>query len=389
MVVCRRMTVLDWGIVAFTAALAIWGYAQGLIVGAFTLTGFALGGLAGSRIAPALLSQGAQSPYAPMFAALGALTVGAAIAVTLEGFGVGLRSRLIHGPAGEVADGAGGATLIAVLALAMAWIFGAVALHAPGAGELRRDVQRSLILRKLNAVLPPSGPILNALNRVDPRPSFKGPSPNVGPPSASIVDDPDVRAAGGSVVKVLGTACGLGVEGSGWMAVPGLVVTNAHVVAGERDTTVTTPGGTRVDATPVRYDPANDLAILRVGVDLPALRLARDPKPGQSAAVLGYPENGSFAIAAARFGSTQTVISEDSYGRGPLQRQLSSLRGSIRSGNSGGPVVDAGGRVVATVFAATTSGPPGGYGVPNAIVSEALRAASGSGEVRTGPCAAE
>ena len=383
------MTVLDWGIVAFTAALAIWGYAQGLIVGAFTLSGFTLGALAGSRLAPALLSQGAQSPYAPMFAALGALTVGAAVAVTLEGFGHGLRARLIHGPVSQFADGAGGATLIAAVALGLTWVFGAVALHAPGAGELRRDVQRSLILGELNHRLPPSGPIINALNRVDPRPTVNGPAPDVAPPSQAILDDPDVGRAGNSVVKVLGTACGLGVEGSGWMALPGLVVTNAHVVAGERDTTVTTPGGTRVEATAVYYDSMNDLAVLRTDVELPSLQLARNPKQGTSAALLGYPENGGFAIAPARFGSTQSVISEDSYGRGPVQRQMASLRGSIRSGNSGGPVVDMAGRVVATVFAATTDGPPGGFGVPNAVVTGALRAAAGSGPVRTGPCAAD
>lgn len=383
------MTILDWGIVAFTAALAIWGYEQGLIVGAFTLSGFTLGALAGSRLAPALLAQGAQSPYAPMFAALGALMVGAAVAVSLEALGLGLRARLIRGPAMHYADGAGGAALIAAVALGLTWVFGSVALHAPGAGELRRDVQRSLILKRLNDLLPPSGPIINALNRVDPRPSISGPQADVRQPSGAIVNDPDVREAGDSVVKVLGTACGLGVEGSGWMGVPGLVVTNAHVVAGERDTTVTARDGTTVEATAVHYDPTNDLAVLRVNLVLPPLQLARDPNPGTGAAVLGYPENGGFEIAPARFGSTENVISEDSYGRGPVQREMSSLRGTIRSGNSGGPVVDTEGRVLATIFAATTNGEPGGYGVPNDVVGEALRESSGAGAVRTGPCAVE
>jgi len=383
------MTVLDWGILAFTAALAIWGYAQGLIVGAFTLTGFTLGALAGSRLAPALLSQGAESPYAPMFAALGALTFGAAVAVSLEGLGVGLRSRLIHGQGGHLADGAGGALLIAALALGLTWVFGAVALHAPGAGELRRDVQRSLILGELNDLLPPSGPILNALNRVDPRPSINGPSPSVSAPSEGIVDDPEVQEAGESVVKVLGTACGLGVEGSGWVGLPGLVVTNAHVVAGERDTTVTARDGTKVDAVPVHYDPRNDLAVLRVDLGLPQLQISPEPVPGTNTGVLGYPENGGFEVSPARFGSTEGVISEDSYGRGPVQRQMSSLRGAIRSGNSGGPAVDMRGQVMATVFAATTTGPAGGYGVPNEVVGEALRRAVGSGEVSTGPCTAD
>ncbi len=380
------MTILDWAIVAFTAALAIWGYEQGLIVGAFTLTGFAAGALAGGRLAPLLLTQGSHSPYSPMLAALGALMVGAAVAVTLEGLGLGVRARLIRGQAMHFADGAGGAMLIATLALGLAWVFGAVALHAPGAGALRRDVQRSLILGHLNDVLPPSGPILNALNRVDPRQSINGPTASVGPPANGVVDDPDVARAGESVVKVLGTACGLGIEGSGWMGLPGLVVTNAHVVAGERDTTVTTQNGTQVDATPVHYDPSNDLAVLRVGLDLPQLQLVRDPSAGTSGAVLGYPENGGFQIAPARLGSTRQVVSEDAYGRGPEQREMTSLRGTVRSGNSGGPVVDMKGRVLATVFASTTNGPPGGYGVPNDLVSEALR--DSSTPVGTGPCTA-
>jgi S1-C subfamily serine protease len=110
------------------------------------------------------------------------------------------------------------------------------------------------------------------------------------------------------------------------------------------------------------------------------------PPSGTSAAVLGYPENGPFTITPARFGSTASVISNDSYGRGPVTRQLTSIRGRVRSGNSGGPVVDARGRVLATVFAAITMGEPGGYGVPDNLVRSALR--SSSGTVSTGPCAA-
>jgi S1-C subfamily serine protease len=115
--------------------------------------------------------------------------------------------------------------------------------------------------------------------------------------------------------------------------------------------------------------------------------LATNAASGTSAAVLGYPENGPFAVAPARLGSTQTVISQDSYGRGPIQRDMTSFRGTVRSGNSGGPVVDPSGNVLTTVFAAAKDGgPPGGLGVPDSIVGEAL-----SGPLRpsgTGPCAA-
>jgi S1-C subfamily serine protease len=378
------MTVLDWSIVAFTLALALWGYRQGLIVGVLTLAGFGAGALAGGRIGPLLLNQGSESAYAPLCAALGALLVGALVAVTLESLARGLRARPRRPPGRPRPARPAPAALIAAMSLGMAWVFGAVALHAPGTARLRADVQRSLILRSLNDVLPPSGPILNALNRVDPAPSIAGPTTPVAAPDAAIASDPGVRRAGGSVVRVLGTACGLGIEGSGWVAAPGTVVTNAHVVAGEADTTVTTRDGASFEATPVHYDPENDLALLRIDAELPALPLSPDPQRGTSGAVLGYPENGPYSVAPARIGDTHSVVSEDSYGAGPIRRRIAFLRGSVRSGNSGGPLVDSRGRVMATVFAATTSGPPGGFAVPDEIVSAALR--ESAAPVDTGPC---
>jgi S1-C subfamily serine protease len=378
------MTVLDCAIVAFTFALALWGYRQGLIVGAMTLVGFALGAFAGSRLGPLFLSQGSESPYAPLCAALGALIAGALVAVAVESFALGLRAKVIRRPVLHLADGAGGAALIASVALGLAWVFGSVALHAPGTARLRADVQESLILRSLNQVLPPSGPVLNALDRVDPAPSIVGPAAPVSPPSAAIATDPDVLRAGRSVVRVLGTACGLGVEGSGWAVAPGLIVTNAHVVAGSDDSTVTTQEGVELDATPVYYDPRDDLALLRVGADLPTLPISADRQPGSSAAVLGYPENGPYALSPARLGETRDTVSEDSYGHGPVDRTITALRGSVRSGNSGGPLVDGRGRVVGTVFAATVSGYSGGFAIPAEDVRDALAHTAAS--VDTGPC---
>ena len=180
------------------------------------------------------------------------------------------------------------------------------------------------------------------------------------PPNAAIARDPEVRAAGRSVVRVLGTACGLGVQGSGWVAGDGLVVTNAHVVAGQDDTTVQLAGeGDSVDAQAVWYDPRNDLAILRApGVaGAPALSMNVDARPGASAAVLGFPENGPYDVRPARLGQTATVVSQDAYGRGPVRRLITSLRGRVRHGNSGGPAVDGSGRVVATIFAASAVEP--------------------------------
>ena len=378
------MTVLDWGIVAFALAMGIWGYRQGLVVGALTLVGFLAGAVAGSRLGPLLLTGGSESPYAPLFAAIGALLVGAVVAVTLEGIALDLRERLIRGRALNALDGVGGAALIVAVALGLAWVFGAAALHAPGAAQLRVDVQRSVILRSLNDLLPPSGPVLHALSRVDPAPSISGPTAPVARPDGGVVGDPDVIAARRSVVRVLGTACGLGVEGSGWVAAPDLVVTNAHVVAGESDTTVTTEAGATVGATPVHYDPGNDLAILRIDAPIPPLEIAAEPRRGTAGAVLGYPENGPYAATPARLGDTSTVLSEDSYGRGPFQRRIAFLRGSVRSGNSGGPMVDPAGRVLATVFASTTTAPAGGFAIPDDVVRAALGDTATT--VDTGPC---
>jgi S1-C subfamily serine protease len=378
------MTVLDWAIVAFTFALGMWGYRQGLIVGVLTLVGFGVGAFAGGRLGPLVLSKGSASPYAPLCAALGALIVGALVAVAVESFALGLRAKLIRRPGLHLADGAGGAALIACVGLGLAWVFGAVALHAPATERLRADVQESLILRSLNEVLPPTGSLLNALDRVDPAPSVIGPAAPVKPPGDAIASDPEVLGAGASVVRVLSTACGLGVEGSGWAVRPGLVVTNAHVIAGADDTTVTTQGGVELDATPVYYAPRQDLALLRVGADLPSLPIAAEPRSGDPAAVLGYPENGPYALSPARVGETRATVSEDSYGNGPVDRTITALRGMVRSGNSGGPVVDDRGRVVATVFAATTGGPAGGFAIPAEQIRDAL--AEPEQPTGTGPC---
>ena len=372
---------------AFTVLMAIWGYAQGLIVGALSLAGFAGGAFLGSRLGPLLLEEGSRSPYAPLVALIGAVAVGGLLAGALELLGFRLRRRL--GSRLGVLDGVAGAALVGCLGLGLVWIGGAVALHTPGASELREPIQRSAILKELNERLPPSGPILQALARFDPFPQVSGPDPDVGPPSAAIARDPDVERAGRSVVKVLGTACGLGVQGSGWVAGDGVVVTNAHVVAGQDDTTVQVQGqGARIDARAIWFDPRNDLAVLRTpgASGVPRLRLDEAADAGTSAAILGFPENGPYDVEAGRLGQTTTVVSQDAYGRGPVRRSITSLRGLVRSGNSGGPMVDAAGRVVTTIFAASVSdGGQSGFGVPDSIVRDAL--ARASGPVETGACA--
>jgi S1-C subfamily serine protease len=377
------VTGIDWVILGAVVLLALFGWAQGFIAGALALVGFAAGAWLGTRVAPLVLEGGRESTWAPAFALVGAIVAGGVLAASFEGVGARLRARFASSAFATV-DGALGAVLTACVGLLVAWVLGAVALRA--GPDIRRDVQRSAILRQLNAVLPPTGPLLNTLRALDPFPRIDGPEARVPAPQPGIARDPEVRAARPSVVKILGSACGVGVEGSGWVASPGVVVTNAHVVAGQDDTRVLPEGQEPgLDAQAIAFDSQNDLAILRVpGLEAPSLELASDPETGTSAAILGFPLNGPYDVRAGRLGQTREVVSQDAYGRGPVRRSITSLRGAVRSGNSGGPMVDGAGRVVTTIFAATTSGPRGGYGVPNAIVRERL--AGAGGPVDTGPC---
>ncbi len=380
------MTGLDFIIAGVVALLAIYGWARGFIAGALSLIGFGLGAWLGTRLGPLVLPDGARSPYAPLFGLTGALLAGGILAGGFEGLGLRLR-RALKLPGVGFVDGALGAVLTAAVGLGVIWVLGAVALHAPEARSVRGDIQRSLILRQLNAALPPSGTLLNALARLDPSPAFEGPAVRLAPPRAAIARDPQVRAAAASVMKILGTACGLGVAGSGWVAGDELVVTNAHVVAGQDDTRVLPGGkGDGLRATAVAFDRRNDVAVLRVpGLQARPLEFARSVDSGTAAAILGYPLNGPYDVRAGRVGATSTVVASSEDGRPPARRRVTSLRGTVRSGNSGGPMVDGSGRVVTTVFAARTSGVRGGYGVPNSLVRRAL--ARAGAPVSTGPCA--
>jgi len=380
------MTSLDWIIVAATAVFAVSGYLRGFIVGALSLIGFAVGAIVGTRVASGLLSSGDMSPYAPAFGLFGAVLAGGILASGLEGVGVRLRRAVRFAFLGVV-DGLLGAGLSACVALGIAWILGTVALQVPGADPVRMDIQRSTILQHLDELLPPSGVLLHALARFDPLPSISGPQAGVAPPSSAVAGDPSVQRAKASVVRVLGSACGLGIEGSGWVVAPGEVVTNAHVVAGEHDTVVEVGGSPpNRSAEVVVFDPRNDVAVLRVaGLDAKPLALASDPPAGRSAAILGYPKDGPFDAEPGRIGRTQPVDTQDAYGNGPVTRLLTPIRGLVRPGNSGGPMVDSAGAVVTTVFAATTDGgPSGGFGVANSTVAHDV--AQAGGRVSTRGC---
>jgi S1-C subfamily serine protease len=376
------VTRVDWIAIGVIAVAALLGFRRGFVESVLSLAGLVAGAYLGSRIAPHILP-GSDSSFTPLIGLAGAVA-GAVLLQSLASIaGHWLRRSLVIPPL-RLLDSIGGVFVGAAMGVALVWIGGAIALHLPGQREARREVQQSAVLRELNSFVPPSR-IMEAIERVDPFPSILGPGLPSERPDPLVLKRPGVKQAAPGVVRVLGSACGLAVSGSGWVARPRLVVTAAHVVAGQHDTMIQLDAttGDRLAARVVAFDPKNDIAVLRVrGLRTRPLATA-DPTPGESVAVLGYPENGPFDAVPARLGETVTVLSEDAYGRRPVRRTVTSLRGLVRHGNSGGPAVDASGKVTTTVFAARV-GARGGYGVPTSIVRDDLERAKGP--VSTGPC---
>src|SRR5438270_10025975 len=308
----RAMMALDVIAVVLVAFAALAGYRKGLIAGALSVAGIALGAWIGSQIGPQLLHGGQSSPYQPL-AALAGAAVGAILLETLGTItGSALRGGVRFSPLRPF-DLAGGLVLGAFSGLAIVWVLGAVALFVPGEPGLRRAAQRSTLLRHLNDVVPPRD-LLGVLARIDPFPSLAGQVPAVAPPDPRLAHSAAVDAARPSVVRVLGTACGPGVEGTGWVGARGFIVTAAHVVAGQTDTLVELVDGERLRATAVSFDRHNDVAVLRVtGLDAAPLHLVA-PQVGAPVAVLGYPNNGPFTATPARIGPTQVRLTQDAYG---------------------------------------------------------------------------
>ncbi len=378
------LDLVDWIAIGIVLLAALGGYRRGLVVSAFSLVGLAAGAYIGSRVAPHLLHGGSGSKWTPVAGLVGAVLGGVLFQIGALVAGSFVRGGLRVTPL-RLLDSAGGLLLGVAIGLAIVWVGSSVALLTPGETSLRSQVERSAIVKQLNSALPPRT-LLNLLARIDPFPSIAGPSAPSLPPSSGVLRDPSIRQASARVVKVLGTACGVGVEGSGWFAGRDLVVTAAHVVAGAHDTIVQIPGDPLshpVDL--VLLDVHNDVAVLRVpGANEQPLRIA-DPHPGAAVAILGYPLDGPLAATAGRIGNTATVLTQDALGHGPVERSITAVAGKVEHGNSGGPVVDRAGAVESTIFAARV-GSASGYGVPSSILRDDL-ARAGTSTVPSGACA--
>jgi S1-C subfamily serine protease len=390
---------LDWLLVLLVLAYALSGYWQGFITGAFATVGLLTGGLFGIWLAPAVLKSASPS----LWVSLGALFIVILCAslgqALMQYVGARVRDKITWRPA-RVVDALGGAVLSAFAVLLVAWALG-VAISGTRIGPITSLVRSSVVLSKVDSALPDAAPeALQAFNNVVGTgffPRYLEPfAPerivNVGPGPKWLVRDPDVLGAHASVVKIHGNnSCGRGVEGTGFVYAPGKVMTNAHVVAGVHDPEVQIDGETEL-ARVVHYDPRTDVAILDVDThDVAALRFAagdRAASEGDPVAVVGYPQDGPFDIESARVRSAPTLRSPDIYGNGTVLRKVYSLRGLVRPGNSGGPIITPTGAVAGVVFAASVTDNDTGYALTADEVADAAREGrTQDAEVDTGACA--
>ncbi len=386
---CRigSVNVLDLFILLLVLFLAWRGARTGFLAGAFSLVGVVLGAALGSRFVSALMEGDGDLVFGSIIT-LASIIAFAVLGDALARAAGGYLSQRITSPASETLDKAGGAVLGGALSLTLVWVAATFALGAPLLSPLHPSMQQSSVLGVLNQGMP-SRLLTQAVSRIDPIPRFQGPEADVAEPNLDIARDPEVLAATSRVVRVSGVACGYGVEGSGWVAAPDLVVTNAHVVAGEPTTQVQPEGfGIPLPARVMVFDEKNDIAVLRVyDLRLAPLRFA-ESRESEPVAILGFPENGPFDIRAGRVGETQRVISNDAYNRGPVERTVTSFRGFVRPGNSGGPAINGEGAVVSTVFASRADSDNSGYGIPSSLVRELVDLAQERQEpVSTKECA--
>lgn len=360
------MSPFDLLLVAWVLVFGLSGFFRGLAAQVVSLAGVGIGIALGAWLAPHVLSDGADTAWVPL-----ASLVGAAVGAFLAGLVTGRVAARAHAtlaanPVSYAFDRAGGAAVGALIGLALAWALAVLFLHQPGLG-LRQAVQRSAILPALVRAVPPE-PLLRTLERLDPLPILQLGPGRLPDPDPSVLQSPAAMAAQGSVVRIEGSSCGLGIRGSGWVVRRDIVATNAHVVSGQRDTRVLVPDvGTR-EATIVHLDARNDVALLRVpGLEARPLPVATGGGYPRPVVLLGYPRGGPLVARPGTAGSPRIVFAPDAYERNPGPRTVVPLRGQVLRGQSGGPVVGRNGRVVAMVFGGSRVG-DGGFGVPVELV---------------------
>lgn len=389
---------LDVLLVLACLLFAVSGYRQGLVVGLLSFVGFLGGGVLGARLAPDLADWEPLTRFPRAAVGLGAVFVAAVLGQLLATMlGAALRRRLTWRPARQL-DALGGAAIGVVSLLLVSWLVGR-AVASSSSPELASQVRRSAVITTVDGLVPDAGRrwFAGFRNLVDERQFpevFTGlqavDEGAVAAPDARLLAAPGIETARQSVLKVTGIAvsCRRSIEGSGFVYAPGRVMTNAHVVAGVDEPRVEVDGRD-VPARVVLFDPRRDVAVLAVdGLDRPPLLVSPVPAgAGDDAVVLGYPLDGDFRPDPARVIRVREARGEDIYQQDVVVREVYSIKGLVRRGNSGGPLVDPQGRVLGVVFAAAADDETVGYALTWDEVAPAARTgAERDARVSSGAC---
>ncbi|MFN3339474.1 MAG: MarP family serine protease [Dietzia sp.] len=388
---------LDLALYALAAAAAISGWINGAAASGFALLGVAIGATSGLLVAPHLVRE-LDSPVGRLAAGLAVIAVMVIIG-QIAGVTIGRAARrYISGAGAKILDSTVGAVFQAAAMLLVAWLV-AIPVAAQEGPGLGKAVRGSSVLAKIDDVAPeqmqriPAAftSVLGTTGFPDILGPFgTTPMQEVPPPDPVLAGSEVVAAVQPSVLKILGRAesCSRALEGSGFVAAPGLVMTNAHVVAGTGSVSVVA-GDQELEADVVVYDPGVDVAVLRVpGLQAPVLPFAdRRARSGDDAIVVGYPGNGPYRPDAARIRERVTLRGPDIYREATVEREVYILRGSVREGNSGGPLITPEGQVVGVVFGAAMDAADTGYALTVEQVLPQLQLAVDSLEpVSTGNC---
>jgi S1-C subfamily serine protease len=392
-----RGDLLDVILLAAALLFAVSGYRQGFVVGVLSFVGFLGGGVVGATIAPTLARTGPLSglPRTTVAIALVFLcaSIGQVLATLVGGW---LRKHLVWKPV-RVVDAVAGAGVSVVSLLLVAWLVGTAVASSPFTG-LASQVRRSQVLYVVDQSVPGGAKGLFASFRrlIDDR-GFPEVFGDLVPTQARPVEPPDPALARSAVVaavrdrvfQITGVAssCSKRIEGTGFLYAPERVMTNAHVVAGVSKPDVEVDGR-QLRATVVLYDPDRDIAVLRVpGLSRKPLAFSGKGSTGDSAIVVGYPQDGPFRADPARIRGTQDARGPDIYQRRTVVREIYALRARVRPGNSGGPLVSPAGSVYGVVFAAAADDPQTGYALTADEVSgDASRGRAATARVSTQGC---
>lgn len=396
------MNWVDTVIVAVLIVSGMRGFYVGAVAQALTVLGVWLGLVVGVLLVPLLagrVSGSARSLVTMLVILVCMLLLGAAGEVLgRKARGSLQRIRL------DLPDAVLGVAIGLVAAMFAVWVFGTV-LAASRYPTLNRALRDSSLLRATDRVMPP---LPDLFARVESFLSSRGypvifvnlPPGLVAP--AELPEDANIRsaftAAQSSTVKIVGRACDLVETGSGFVAAPGLVVTNAHVVAGESRRQVVDASGTH-DAAVILFDPNLDVAVLRVpGLADPPLAIRSEPVArATTGAIMGYPLGGRLQGTPAAVNTRIQATGLNIYGTGLTSRSIYELNGDVQPGNSGGPLVASGqpagtsglspGTVIGLVFASSTTTAHVGYALTmDAVAADITRAQLNSGSASTGAC---